>query len=252
MMGNYYDKLAPYYKYIYVDWEKSVRRQAEMLDSVFKDYLGGNIETILDVSCGIGTQSIGLAEIGYKVTACDISSSEIHLAQEEAKARGLEIDFQVGDMRKAWDTHHHKYDVVIACDNSVPHLLSNEEILLAFQQFYRCTAKGGACVISVRDYANMERPESKILMHPRLIHQTGDEQVILFDVWKFDGDYYEITTYIILDTGAEELKTHVAHGGKYYCVSISTLEELLRKAGYKEIHTSTDRFFQPLLIAKKN
>jgi len=100
MNENYYGELAPYYKFIYPDWDKSVQRQAEMLESVFREYVSKSIETILDVSCGIGTQSIGLAKLGYKVTACDLSSSEISIAQEEARKRGLVIDFYVGDTRK--------------------------------------------------------------------------------------------------------------------------------------------------------
>lgn len=251
MIKNYYDDLASYYKFIYPDWDRSVQRQAEMLESVLREYSGKNTETILDVSCGIGTQSIGLAELGYKVTACDLSSSEISIAQEEAIKRGVDIDFYVGDMRKVWDTFQRQYDVIISCDNSVPHLLSDEDILTAFQQFFRCTTPGGVCVLSVRDYEKMERNNTQIFMNPRLVHQVGNEQIVLFDVWKFDGDYYEITTYIIHDTGDAEVKTHVAHGGKYYCVKISTLDNLLHKAGYVEIHTLYDRFFQPLLVAKK-
>jgi hypothetical protein len=45
---------------------------------------------------------------------------------------------------------------VIACDSAVPHLLSDADILLAFEQFHRCTRPGGVCVISVGDYAAME------------------------------------------------------------------------------------------------
>lgn len=161
MNENYYDGLAPYYKFIYPDWDKSEQRQAEMLENVFREYVGKSIVTILDVSCGIGMQSIGLAELGYKVTACDLSSSEISIARKEAIKRGLPIDFYVGDMRKVWDTFQRQYDVIISCDNSVPHLLSDEDILTAFQQFFRCTTPGGACVLSVRDYAKMERDNTQ-------------------------------------------------------------------------------------------
>jgi hypothetical protein len=35
-------------------------------------------------------------------------------------------------MRAAHDHHGREFDVVIACDNAIPHLLSDDEILLAF------------------------------------------------------------------------------------------------------------------------
>lgn len=56
-------------------------------------------------------------------------------------------------MRLAYDHHRRSFDVVLACDNSVPHLLSDSDILSAFQQFYACTAPDGVCLVSVRDYA---------------------------------------------------------------------------------------------------
>jgi 2-polyprenyl-3-methyl-5-hydroxy-6-metoxy-1,4-benzoquinol methylase len=121
MTETYYNQLTPYYKYIYPDWDKSVQRQAGVLDGVIKEFVGGTSKTVLDVSCGIGTQSIGLANIGYQVTSSDLSSAEIEQARKEAMRYGVQIEFQVVDMRQAWETYQKQFDVVVACDNSVPH-----------------------------------------------------------------------------------------------------------------------------------
>jgi len=251
MTENYYNCLAPYYKFIYPNWDASVQRQAEMIDSVIREFVGKKSKTVLDVACGIGTQSIGLAHLGYKVTSSDLSSAEIDQARQEAARYGVEIEFQVADMRQVWEIYQRQFDVVIACDNAVPHLLSDVEILLAFKQFYQCTKSNGGCIISVRDYAQLERKDKQKQIYPRLVHQTDDGQVILFDVWNFDGDYYEITTYIVKDTGKFEAQSQVIRGGKYYCVGISTLERLFRETGFREVISLQDRFFQPLLVAIK-
>lgn len=251
MTTDYYNELTPFYKLMYVDWEKSVRRQATMLDGIFKDYVEGKVESVLDVSCGIGTQSIGLAQLGYKVSASDLSPAEIEVARKEALDHAVTIDFQVGDMRDVWAFHKKQFDVVIACDNSIPHLLSNEEILRAFRQFFRCVKSGGICLISVRDYAKLEQRPSQTEINPRLVHQIGGEKVILFDLWKFEGDYYEISTYIVRDRGAGDVQTRVVHGGKYYCVKIDTLCELFEQAGFSDVKVLDDRFFQPVIVARK-
>jgi glycine/sarcosine N-methyltransferase len=65
MSEVFYDRLAPYYKYFYLDWDASVQRQAQALDSVIQETIGTTAKTVLDVACGIGTQSIGLAKLGY-------------------------------------------------------------------------------------------------------------------------------------------------------------------------------------------
>jgi cyclopropane fatty-acyl-phospholipid synthase-like methyltransferase len=251
MTETFYNSLAPYYKYIYPNWDTSVQRQAEALDGVIRDFIGEKPKTVLDVACGIGTQSIGLAKIGYRVTSSDLSSAEIEQAQRETLKYGVQIDFQVVDMRRVWEAYQRQFDVVIACDNSVPHLLGDSEILLAFKQFYQCTKSGGCCIITVRDYAQLERKDKQKQIYPRTVHQTDGGQIVMFDVWNFDDDYYEMTTYIVDDVGKSEAKTQILRGGKYYCVGISTLEKLFQEAGFREVNTLRERFFQPLLIALK-
>lgn len=251
MTDNYYNDLAPYYKYIYPNWDASVQRQAEALDSVIREFFGEKSKTVLDVACGIGTQSIGLAHLGFEVTASDLSSGEVEQARKEALIQGVQIEFRVADMRQVWQTYQRQFDVVIACDNSVPHLLSDGELLAAFKQFYQCTKPGGGSIISVRDYAQLESKDSQKQIYPRLVHPTDNGQVVMFDVWDFDGPNYEITTYIVDDTGGAVAKTQILRGGKYYCVEIPTLERLFKEAGYREVTTLRDRFFQPLLVAKK-
>jgi hypothetical protein len=60
-------------------------------------------------------------------------------------------------MRAAHDHHGREFDVVIACNNAIPHLLSDDEILLAFRQMRDCTRPGGGCLVTVRDYDREER-----------------------------------------------------------------------------------------------
>src|SRR6266700_8049565 len=102
---EFYDQLAPLYHLIYPDWEASIRRQAAALNSVIREFWGKDHRTILDAACGIGTQSLGLAQLGYDVTASDLSPAEIERAKHEAAQRGLPIAFSVADMR---EVHHHR------------------------------------------------------------------------------------------------------------------------------------------------
>ena len=250
MTDRFYDALAPYYKYIYQDWEASVTRQAKILDEIIKEFSRIPARSVLDAACGIGTQSIGLARLGYQVSASDISEVEVEKARVEAASKGLAIDFRVADMRQLGQVFAGEFDVVLACDNSVPHLLSDEDLLAAFKEFHRCTKAGGVCLVSVRDYDQMERQDG-LKMYPRTIHAIEGGQLVMLDVWDFSGDQYEITTYIIEDMGGEKAATHVLHGGRYYCVGIGTLEQMMLKAGFQEVSVLRERFFQPLLLAIK-
>jgi SAM-dependent methyltransferase len=250
MIEDYYNQLAPYYKFMLHDWNASVARQAGILDGVIREFFGAPAQRLLDAACGIGTQSLGLAQLGYQVTASDISPAAIALAQAEAAQRGLQISFGVADMRQLSASFPQPFDVVLACDNAIPHLLSDRDICQAFEQFYQCTTANGGCIISVRDYANMERGGKQLL--PRHAHQTGTGHLIVFDLWEFDGDYYDFTTYLIDDQGQPDAKTQVIRGGRYYCVTLARLETLLHEAGFGQVTILRERFYQPLLIGTKN
>ena len=91
MTIDFYNALAPYYKLLYPDWDASVARQAEMLHSVIQEHLGDRMKTLVDVACGIGTQSIGLSKLSYSVAASDISPGEIEQAKREAIRHKVEI-----------------------------------------------------------------------------------------------------------------------------------------------------------------
>jgi SAM-dependent methyltransferase len=249
VIESFYDQLSPYYKYIFQDWNASVDRQATILDEVIREFFGRDVRSILDAACGIGTQTIGLAQKGYQLTASDISEGEIEKARMEASQRNLDISFQVADLRHLQQTFHTRFDLAIACDNAIPHLLSDTEIRQAFEQFYQVTSAFGGCLISVRDYDAMERGGRKL--YPRQVHDIPEGKIVAFDCWDFDGDFYDITMYIVEDTGQTVAKTHVIRGGRYYCVSISKLETLMRDAGFMRVVALKDRFYQPLLIGLK-
>src|SRR6266542_201436 len=83
----FYDQLAPFYHLIFPDWEASIQRQAAAVDAIVRQRWGEARLDILDVACGIGTQALGLAALGHRVTGSDLSAAAIERARREAKGR---------------------------------------------------------------------------------------------------------------------------------------------------------------------
>src|SRR5262245_17430883 len=119
--------------------------------------LGGGAKALLDVSCGIGTQALGLARRGFSVTASDLSVGAISRARAEAQRQALPIDLSVCDLWAVHDHHRRQFDVVISAGNSTTHLMSDDDLLRALRQLYACTRPGGGCLLTVRDYDREER-----------------------------------------------------------------------------------------------
>ncbi|MFQ5633203.1 MAG: class I SAM-dependent methyltransferase [bacterium] len=95
-MDDFYTDLTPYYHLIFEDWDKSIAWQANQISDIIRDGWGSDVETILDASCGIGTQAIGLAQKGFRVTASDLAPGPIERAIAEASAR--EVDMSVAQI----------------------------------------------------------------------------------------------------------------------------------------------------------
>ena len=85
---TFYDKLATQYDKLFLDWQATTHEQAVILDRIFGDHGFDSSARILDCACGIGTQSIGLAGLGYPVTASDISEGEL-AEGEEITVKGI-------------------------------------------------------------------------------------------------------------------------------------------------------------------
>jgi len=243
----FYASLTPFYHLIYADWHASIQYQAKQLDSVVRE-AWGEATTILDVSCGIGTQAIGLAKLGYEVTASDLSPEEIERAQQEARKRNLSIDFSVADMRSVHDHHQAEFDIVLSADNAVAHLLSDDEILAAFRQFHACLRDGGGCIISVRDYDKEDLSRQQI--KPYGIREEGGVRWLAWQVWDPHPPTYDVTMYFIEDRGDGDCRAHSMQS-TYYAIGTNRLQELMREAGFNHVKRLDDRFFQPLIIGTK-
>ena len=72
----FYDNLASQYDKLFLDWQATTQEQAVILDKLFVSNGFDKSAYILDCACGIGTQAIGLAAIGYNVTGSDISAEK--------------------------------------------------------------------------------------------------------------------------------------------------------------------------------
>jgi SAM-dependent methyltransferase len=245
---QFYAGLAPFYQLVYGDWEASIKRQAEQLDAIMRKTWGTSIRNVLDVSCGIGTQCLGLAVLGYQITASDLSPEEIDRARREAAKRDLSMDFTVADMRQAHAHHNRQFDLVLSCDNSVPHLLTDTEILKAFRQFFACTLPGGGCLISVRDYEQEDITGQKAKLYG--IREEAGKSYLVFQRWDCHDDLYDVSMYFIEDDGGVGCKTHVMRS-TYYAVHISRLLELMAEAGFVDVRRLNNQFFQPVILGTR-
>src|SRR5579864_1331064 len=132
-IAAFYDALADEYQSLFADWDASVAWQGEVIDRLIRSVLPDGHVSILDATCGIGTQAIGLALRGHAVTATDVSMASVERARQEAARLGASVEFGVADLRALPDAFSGAFDVVISFDNALPHLVEREDQEAAFR-----------------------------------------------------------------------------------------------------------------------
>ncbi|MET9551065.1 class I SAM-dependent methyltransferase [Streptomyces sp. NPDC006627] len=139
-VAHFYDELADDYHLIYSDWDASIRRQGGSLDAL----IGQERAAVLDCSCGIGTQAIGLALRGHRVTGTDLSRRAAARAAREAASRNLSLRTAAADMRRL-PFPDGRFDTVVCADNSLPHLLTEHDVHAALAEIAACCVPTACC-----------------------------------------------------------------------------------------------------------
>ena len=119
---EFYDALAERYHLLFEDWWSAAERHGEVVAAVLSSR-GVASGRILDATCGVGTQALPLAALGYGVTGADVSAASIARARAEADSRGLAVGLAVHDVRDPGLPTG--FDAAISCDNALPHLLTD-------------------------------------------------------------------------------------------------------------------------------
>ena len=248
IIQTFYDGMAAEYDQLFRDWKSAAHEQAAILEQLFREYGFGREAGILDCACGIGTQAIGLAALGYHVTASDISDVELAEAKERAERDHVSIRFEHADFRALSAVFPEHFDIIIAMDNALPHMLSAGDLDSAVRSITGRIKPGGILIASIRDYDQLLR--EKPPYSAPYIHKTGTGQRVSFQTWDWKGDNYRLTQYIIHD--ADELRIN-----RYVCEYRATRREeltgLLLSSGCEAIWKFPENtgFYQPIVIAKK-
>lgn len=243
----FYDELAPLYHLIYEDWEASVARHGAALASLIEEHWGPGARSVLDVAVGIGTQALGLCARGFHVIGSDLSPGAVARARREAALRRLPVACLVSDFR-ALAVQPAAVDVVLACDNALPHLETEAEIQTALAECFRCARPGGGCLISLRDYKSPP-PSGTIEVQPYGERLWEGRRHHLRQVWTWRGRRYDLA-FEITPVG-DPAEAAVILKTSYLAIAVDDVAGLMRAAGFEDVRRVDGRFFQPVVVGTR-
>lgn len=246
---TFYDNLATQYDKLFLDWQSTTLEQALILEKLFTSNGFDKSANILDCACGIGTQSIGLASLGYHVTASDISTGELEEARKRAELNNVNVQFALADFCFLSNVFAEHFDIVICMDNALPHMLTHSALESAVESIVGRMVTGGMFVASIRDYDALLL--SKPPYSPPYIHKTNLGQRVSFQTWVWNDDLYKLTQYIIDDEEALQISKFEC---EYRATRREELTTLLLAHGCSHISwlfPDETGFYQPIVVAIK-
>jgi glycine/sarcosine N-methyltransferase len=216
---EFYEKFADKYDDL-VSFENRVRREANFFDSLFKKY---EIKTVLDCACGTGHHIIMLKQMGYNVKGSDLSPVMLEKTRVNLKKKELDVPLKVADFRALTKTFDEKLDAVICIGNSLPHLMSNDDIYKALVEMNEILNENGILVLEQRNYNKLVKEQK------RFIPISFRENEVFFYVL----DYYisEIIFNIInINVLDRSFKVYTT---EYNILKMEILEKLLKATGFQ-------------------
>lgn len=246
---TFYDSLASQYDKLFLDWQAATQDQAVILNGIIRNNGFDQTAKILDCACGIGTQAVGLAALGYPVTASDISDAALAEAKKRAGENHVSIRFEHADFRALSERFTEHFDIVICMDNALPHMLSGKDLEAAIQSITGQLRDGGLFVASIRDYDALlaQKPPYS----PPYIHKMNSGQRVSFQTWDWDGDHYRLVQYIIDDTDTMQVSKFEC---EYRATRRKEISDLLLAGGCRNaqwLFPEETGFYQPIVVAKK-
>jgi SAM-dependent methyltransferase len=194
--GAFYDALAPLFD-VMTDWDARLAAEEPFLLAMLEQ---AGARRVLDAACGSGGHALALARRGYQVVGADVSPGMIALARQKAAAASLDVPFFVSDLatlegQAAAAGQAIPYDAVLCLGNSLPHLLSQEELEAALRGIAAVLRPGGLFITQNLNYDLRWRTQPRWFAAQGGMYQG--QEVLL---WRF-ADY---------DTAARRIAFHIA------------------------------------------
>ena len=214
-MKNIYEKFAFDYDEFGLI-EDYLGSEKDFFDKLFRH---NNVQTVLDCACGTGQHLYMLSQLGYRLWGSDYSSSMLEVAKRNLQDRGQNIPLHQCDFRYLESQFDSSFDAIICLTTSLPHLHTDEDLLLAIQSMKNRLNNGGLLIFtSGTTHHNLALPSIEVAINredfSRVFvknHDNRFQTINVLDIFhsqqRMEHNQYEIVYRILLDDDYRSLLT---------------------------------------------
>lgn len=200
-----------------------------------KRHLPKKTKKILELACGIGALAVALSKAGFDVTALDLSSEMLSIANHRAISELVSIQFVEGNMLDL--SNIEQYEAVTCFSDSLCYMENLQEVQQVFNEVYKILDKDGFFIFDVHSIFQID----KIFPQYNYHYQT-DDFAFLWESYSGEDEHSieHFLTFFVKET--EELQNFVRldelHHERTY--ALDDYLGSLREAGFKDIAVYSD------------
>ena len=200
-----------------------------------EDYLGNEkdffvklferygVRSVLDCACGTGQHLYMLSRSGYDVSGSDYSEKMLDVAHKNLENSGLDIPLYKCDFRYLELKHTRTFDAVICLTTALPHLHTDDDLILSLKSMKNRLNPGGILVLTqgITHYSLSLPPIEVIVNRPdfsRVFVKESDgkfQTISILDLFhsesRMESNQYDIVYRIILDDDYKRLLTETGY-----------------------------------------
>jgi len=219
-MKDLYEKFAYDYDE-FGEIEKYLGDEKSFFETLFKKY---DVNTILDCACGTGQHLYMLSEMGLCVSGSDYSESMLDVANSNLKKYGKTIPLCQCDFRYLEQKHTNTFDAVVCLSTALPHLHTDEDLLMALKSIRNRLNKNGLLILTQgTTHFTLSLPSIEVVVNredfSRVFVKEHDDQfqtIHVLDLFhsesRVESNQYDIIYRIILDADYRRLLLKAGFG----------------------------------------
>lgn len=187
------------------------------------------VKSVLDITCGTGSQLFYLLKTGYQVTGSDFSPALLDIARKKAVQASVDVTFIDGDMRSL---RVGKFDAVISIFNAVGHL-TRAGFEKAMRNIHRNLEEGGVYIF---DILNLQALTDEVVAdfsyHIHAKHEDSQLHGVQCSMVDKARGRLISYNYDIMQKGAG-MPTHSRSKCELQIYTAAELQEMLKRNGFE-------------------
>jgi SAM-dependent methyltransferase len=221
---NFYDAIADDYDAM-MAFEDRLGKARQFITRLRQHH---RFTSALDMACGSGAYALALAAAGVpRVVGADPSARMLASARQHASEPNFDVDWRQVSMQELDQVDVGQFDLILCLGNSLPHLLTPEDLKQSLTGFRNALNEAGLLVLQTLNYDQILAAQERIVG----VTRRDNREFIRF--YDFTPPLVQFNL-LTLDWHGEQCRSRLEQT-QLYPYRQSELEDALAAAGFSRI-----------------